>query len=1399
MCYNDTMKIQISIFSLALLTSAWAGTVTRILETEGYFKFGPGEGKEFTIALKPEWGVLTVRTRIKTTDLECGKRNWMNGRVPMSFHGKDGKMVGGWPNVFGFSGTRDWTDCERDFVIPRGATRLDIGMRNFGKSGTAEYGRLTVDVKRNYRASPWNAPLPKGAPADPWSLDDAWKISTAARTRWSMNGLWGLRPALTNDAPDVVPGPNDNWGWGKIPSVLSTPYALKTRGQEIFVSEWFEDHGVVPDFYHVWYRRDFTMPAETAGRRTVLTFTMLNTRAVVYVDGKRAAEVMFPGGEADITTFVRPGKKQSIILDVTTYPLNPETLEFNAPDRASTRKSEVRFKGVTGDLYLDVMPKATPRIAAATAEPDVAGGRIAFAVDTEGLGTSEKLRLVARVYDTTDMGKVGELSPIKEFSSGDLLPDADGRISFSAGWADAKRWDIDTPGNRYVCAIELRDQDGRTVDAALPFSFGFRSVRLSGRNMLLNEIPIHLRALYNSTMNAAAGTACRASALEMCRRLKKDGFNFIIAGNYNFSPGAISYMDALLEACDETGMLFSFSLPHVRDYDFHLDRPEVAARFKSLTRWAISRARNHPCVITYAMNHNCTGYIGDMNPLRIDGIYEMPNPSTWAVKGRSQAVISADIVRSIDATRPIYHHESGNLGDFHTVNIYLDWAPIQERSDWLEHWSEKGIKPLFFVEWGMPHISSWSSYRGPLFIWRNAGFQSLWASEFAAAFRGDAAYEGDTPEAVAALANEERLWAKGQPFFWAQLNIPLRALTNNYQGVQALYMSDNWRSHRAWGITAMLPWDQGDLHLQGNTMPPCENPERWKNLKSPGIVPDVIYDEGWPTGTGSADKPRSPIGEVLRRWNAPDCAFIGGDGTFTDKRHHFRLGETVRKTLVVLNDRRAAQKVSWTCELASHTLRGSLDVPAGTRRDVPVEFALPAAPGRFRMSASFEFEDGVKRHDSFDLESYATPSVTSVKGLLLYDPKGLTAREFDRLGIAYTRTDCAEPLTNGVALAVGRGSLTRDLLDRVLVPSARKQAYILVFEQDKATLESVGFRTQAYGLRNVFPRYVDPTLNGLDEAMLRDWNGEATLLTPHLEGIAETENKYTCDTWAGFSNPRVWRCRNRGNVASVIPEKPSVGDWRALVDGGFDLQYAPLLDWMIDCGRITFCQLDVTGRTVHDPVADDLVRRLVARLSSRRVWPKRPRAIGWRAWVAGRDLDVGIKQNPDENDSGLFIVSSGAVKPDNFNEMIEKGGKALCLGLTAEEIAAWSPVPLAVAETNGCYAARIEAPPPELNGLSNADWSWHGAMDFAAFKIPAADGNQAIRVVRYGKGAIIFWQVPPWAIDAEARPYLRTSRRRADAMLSRILGNMGCVSLTGAIRYSDVPIAEDDPYRYYRW
>src|SRR5262249_52890695 len=92
--------------------------------------------------------------------------------------------------------------------------------------------------------------------------------------------------------------------------------------------------------------------------------------------------------------------------------------------------------------------------------------------------------------------------------------------------------------------------------------------------------------------------------------------------------------------------------------------------------------------------------------------------------------------------------------------------------------------------------------------------------------------------------------------------------------------------------------------------------------------------------------------------------------------------------------------------------------------------------------------------------------------------------------------------------------------------------------------------------------------------------------------------------WCGIEVTRPWRCGCRGNVASVLIEKPARGDFLPILDGGYALQYSPLLEYREGRGMVLFCQLDVTGRTEGDPAADRLARNILGYVSA---WKPKPR------------------------------------------------------------------------------------------------------------------------------------------------------------------------------------------------
>lgn len=1387
---------------------------------------GAGSGVNLKVPIRPNIRQLKLSMKMKVTDVNLGKESWQTGRLAMSFHNAAGERVGAWPDVFGMVGTTGWELCERIYPVPADAVSLSFSPSNLGASGNVEFKAISLTVHSERVLVRADAVLPAGAGKIFLGLDDAWRQVTTTREKICLNGLWGFRPVTSGDAVQSVPATGDCWGWFKVPGIWPNGSWELTDGiQQVWFAPWLEERfDTKAMFDQAWYKRRIAVPAAWAERRIVLDFTMLQSHVQAFVDGVACGELWYPGGELDLTGKLKPGAEQELALLVTARPLTSERNAFMAPDRVITDKASVKLRGITGDLFLLATP-AKGQLKDIQIVTSVRNHTVTFVVETAGLGAG-KFRLGAEVK-----GRDGQT---RKFESAALTPDSSGGLRFTAGWRDAKLWDTDSPQNLYEAMLTLKDEAGKSLDVLTPVTFGFREVWLDGRNIVLNGTTVHLRALHNTTANGGADKASRVAAREMCRRMFEYGFNAIIGGNYDFTPGSVGYLDALLDACDEMGMLMTFTLPHMKDFGNRLEDPAMAERYRQQAAWLIRRARNHPSVIFYALNHNSTGYYGDQNPLKIDGIYEIPETEAsrnkWWARNRKQARITDAIAKELDPTRPVYHHQSGNLGDMHTVNCYLNWAPVQERSDWLEHWAGKGVKPLFFVEWGLPHISSWSSYRGPQFIWRCEAFQSLWASEFAAQFWGDAAYRDDAA-AVKALDHEESLWARGKPFSWSQLNQPLRDLSQSYSEVQAFFADDNWRSHRAWGVSAMLPWDQGDFWQRIAPTNPSENKDAFSNIKCPGIVPDRFRADNQyinDTGDAKAFVPTA-VGKSFLRWNMPDCAFIGGaPDALTSKDHLVAPGATLKKSLVVINDRRRSQKVKWSWCLRQADKKidedsGSVKVVASGKFLVPVSLKVPAkaADGTvYRLSAQFEFEGGVKQADDFELQTVVPPQKLLLKSsLLLVDSRGLTTALFDRLGIAYKRFEGNRAPGEGEVVVIGRESLDEKGLP--WLGKVSDGVRVLVFEQRASVLEGLlGFRIAERGSRVLFPRFEHPVTRGMDKTCFRDWSGSATLLPRHLEDLPEAEMHDPIWKWCGFQNTHVWRCGGRGNVASVLIEKPSRGDWRALVDGEFDLQYSPLLETVTGRGRVIFCQLDVTGRTVNDPVADRLVVSMLEYLDT--VVPGKRRVTMCAGDGRGSELlqQLGVVTRPLSESvmpgSGTLLVAGpGAVPPAGLAQTIEKGLNVVCLGLSGDELKAWSPVTIKTERVSSCFK-RIENAPKEFNGLSNADWYWHGRLEYEALKIPDGkekESSPSLRVVRHGSGTVVICQVPPWLIDEKAKPYLRTSKRRANYMVARILANLGADFRTPlgerfsvpvekawlSSYYLDVPVAEDDPYRYYRW
>jgi hypothetical protein len=573
--------------------------------------------------------------------------------------------------------------------------------------------------------------------------------------------------------------------------------------------------------------------------------------------------------------------------------------------------------------------------------------------------------------------------------------------------------------------------------------------------------------------------------------------------------------------------------------------------------------------------------------------------------------------------------------------------------------------------------------------------------------------------------------------------------------------------------------------------------------------------------------------QALLRTNGPLLAYIAGKpARFTSKDHDFLPGETVEKQLIVINNCRETVgcECSWSSSLSpAASGQKTITLPTGQQERTALKFDLPAglAPGKYELTATVKFTNGEAQKDSFAIHVLPPPAAAMPTArIALWDPKGETGKLLASLGVKCQPIDANANLAGYDVLIVGKAALTPDGPGPNLA-AVRNGLKVIVFEQDAKTLEQrFGFRVDEYGLRNVFNRMTDhPALAGLDVDNLRDWRGEATLLPPRL--AREGNHAIDSSKWCDIKLPRLWRCGCQGNVASVLIEKPARGDFLPIVDGGYSLQYSPLMEYREGKGLVMFCQMDVSGRTETDPAADRLARNIITYVSEWKPAANRQALyVGdpagkshlEKTGVAAHSYDGG-KLSADQ----VLIVGPAAgqklaANAAAIHEWLKAGGHALAIGLDqsdAKELV--SAVTMKKAEhIAACFEPFAAASP--LAGVGPADVHNRDPKEFSLVSRGAAVVGDGV-LATADKGNVVFCQLVPWQCDySKEKTNVKRTFRRSSFLVTRLLGNMGVESATPILArfsspvdpskaekrwsdglYLDQPEEWDNPYRAFRW
>lgn len=1286
---------------------------------------------------------------------------------------------------------------------------------------------LALMLQPGFSQEPAAAPLPPGVHAV-WDLGQAYREVTPTRERICLNGLWRWQPAK-----DITEGaPTGNWGYFKVPGSWPgiTDYMQKDC-QTLFVHPAWKDikQGEVTA---VWYQREVSVPSEWDGRRLALSVDYLNSYAIVWVDGQKAGEIRFPGGEVELTSLCRPGGKHLLSLGVVAMPLKGVMLSYSDTFGAKQVKGTVQRRGLCGDVYLVATP-ARARIENLEVSTSVRRWEISLQAGLQGL---EPERLYALHAKITDHGRTVKELRSQLFKRADLIED---RFTFSAGWKAEKLWDTHTSQNLYAVSLSLLDSANQVLDTALPERFGFREFWIDGRDFYLNGTRIFLSAVPLDNAEIGAAWATYDGTRESLQRLKSFGINFVYTHNYGCEPGThLSFAEAL-RAADDEGMLVSFSQPHFSQYDWKAAGADRTNGYARHAEFYVRAAQNHPSVVCYSMSHNATGTEEGMNPDQIDGIHDVRNQ--WSANNVKQALRAEAIVKHLDPSRVLYHHSSGNLSSMHTANFYANFAPIQEMSDWFEHWATTGVKPVFLCEYGVPLSWDWMMYRGWYKGMRTFGNAKvpweLCLAEWDAQFLGDRAYQLTDLEKEC-LRWEARQFQSGK--LWNRWDYPRNAPGSadfeQRNTVLAMYLTDNLRAFRTWGVSAVCPWDHEIFWKlrEGVSRSRKELKVNWDDLQRPGLSPDYVDDQMSCMNTSHerTDWIPTEAGEALYRNNRPLLAYIAGKpGAFTGKDHNFYPGDTLEKQIIVVNNSRQpiTAECAWSlCLEKPQSGHRRVTFETGQQVRLPLTFRLPAQikPGPYTLTATVKFSNGETQKDAFAIDVLARPRMVQTKSrVALFDPKGETTKSLRSLGLECTPIDAVADLSSYKVLIVGKGALAPDS-PAPDVRHVRDGLKVLLFEQTSEALEQrFGFRVEEYGLRQVFKRVPDhPLLAGLGEEHLRNWCGEATLLPSKLK--YEIGQRHAPEVkWCGIPVTRLWRAGNRGNVASVLIEKPARGDFLPLLDGGFSLQFSPLMEYREGKGMMIFCQMDVTGRMESDPAAETLTRNLLRYVAD---WKPAPgRQVVYAGDDSGRQYleQAGFSPRPyaaaklSPND--VLVVGPGggqslASDSAQVAEFAKAGGHILAIGLDEAEANSFLPfkVSLRRAEHISAYF------PPFgraslLSGVSPADVHNRDPRELPLVTSGAAVVGDGV-LAQVPETHVVFCQLAPWSFGGSEQSNLRRTFRRAAFLTTRLLANLGAASSTPVLErfqqpaqktdtrwldglYLDTPQEWDDPYRFFCW
>ena len=350
----------------------------------------------------------------------------------------------------------------------------------------------------------------------------------------------------------------------------------------------------------------------------------------------------------------------------------------------------------------------------------------------------------------------------------------------------------------------------------------------------------------------------------------------------------------------------------------------------------------------------------------------------------------------------------------------------------------------------------------------------------------------------------------------------------------------------------------------------------------------------------------------------------------------------------------------------------ALTARRGSRHFEPIEFNAPKGNERINLKIVAKFETDLDRpplEDTFSLSVFPQESVPNFKReALLIDASGDTAAALRRMKVSFKEVDSINELTPGTLLIIGRSSYGKALktLRGVAMNGAVEQGVnVLVLEQGFRNV--AGITVECFQTRRVFPLlHRHPLLAGLEPKDFIDWRGESSLLPAYQNWNEDSNWRVGANLLPSkhgqknsFGQQRFWHWSNKGIVSTFCFQKPQLGNYRILLQNGFDCLYTPLVEFEKGRGRILFSQLDLVDHYGKDPVSTRLFHRMLQTMQQPKAIARLP--VGF----VGDESQKLLKLTRMDAKAGLEETSVALVslnEIEDFGEVsafVEDGGTLL--------------------------------------------------------------------------------------------------------------------------------------------